>query len=94
MDGGHYIPRGKTFSKLLEENIHPQCKGCNGFGMKHGTSAQQYTIYMQETYGEDFVKHLLENSTTVKKWNRIEVEELLQDIKEQIKHHEKRISCH
>jgi hypothetical protein len=30
MDGGHYIPKGhSSYWALVEENIHPQCKGCS-----------------------------------------------------------------
>ena len=30
MDGGHFIERSYLATKLMEENIHPQCKTCNG----------------------------------------------------------------
>jgi len=61
MDGGHFIPKGNSsYWSLQEENIHPQCKGCNGFDMKYGTAAQRYTLYMIDTYGRDFVDHMEE----------------------------------
>ena len=30
MDGGHFISRKWTATKLVEENVHPQCKGTVG----------------------------------------------------------------
>ena len=32
--GGHFISRTWTATKILEENIHPQCISCNGFRPK------------------------------------------------------------
>jgi hypothetical protein len=93
MQGGHFIPRGCSETKLMEENIHPQCPGCNGFGMKHGTAAQQYTIWMQDYYGNEFVEKLLEIQRAKKpfKWVRANLNELLEDVNQQIKEHEKRV---
>lgn len=56
MDGGHFIERGKIL--LVEENIHPQCKGCNGFKMKHTTGVLAYHRFMKDTYGQDFIDEL------------------------------------
>lgn len=59
MDGGHFIAKGcSSYWALVEENIHPQCRGCNGFGMKYGTAANQYTLYMIDTYGREFVEDM------------------------------------
>jgi hypothetical protein len=58
-DGGHFIPKGhSSYWALVEENIHFQCKKCNNWGMKYGTAAQQYTLYMIDTYGRDFVEDM------------------------------------
>ena len=44
-DGGHYIAKGSSSYWALEiENVHPQCKGCNAFGMSKGTVALKYNI--------------------------------------------------
>jgi hypothetical protein len=91
LQGGHFIPRGKSATKLLVENVHPQCRQCNAFGMKGGMAAQLYTIYMQEMYGHEFVDELISQARTVKKWVRAEVEEIAEDFKAQIKEHEKRV---
>jgi len=58
LQGGHFISRVKTAHKLLEENIHPQCPGCNQWGMKKASTVLAYRSAMVDMYGEDFVKWL------------------------------------
>ena len=53
MQGGHFITRGSTKWCLVEENVNPQCNGCNCFGMKYGNAEAIYTLYMQDMYGLD-----------------------------------------
>jgi Bacteriophage Lambda NinG protein len=91
MQGGHFIARGSKQWKLVEENIHPQCPGCNGFGMKYGNAEAVYTGYMIDMYGREFVDHMLMTKSQPKKYTRVEVEELVIEWKDQIKHHEKRV---
>ena len=58
-DGGHYIAKGSSSYWALEvENVHPQCKGCNAFGMSKGSAEGQYTLWMIDMYGEDFVRQM------------------------------------
>jgi hypothetical protein len=91
-DGGHYIPKGdSSFWALEMENIHPQCKGCNGFGMKYGTAAQEYTLYMQDMYGRKFVEEMFAKKKNVKKIYKFEYIEMLAGFNELIKHHRERI---
>jgi len=93
MQGGHFIPRGTSFTKLMEENIHPQCAGCNGFGMKYGDAEKHYTLYMQDMYGRDFVENLLaeKRAKRAHKWNRCELDDMLVEINKQIKEHQNRV---
>lgn len=79
MDGGHYIPRRHLIHKLSEENIHPQCKGCNGF---KGGAYQEYTLFMVDTYGRDFVDTLISTKNDIKKWNRPDIMVHIQELKE------------
>lgn len=91
-DGGHYIPKGhSSYWALEEENIHPQCKSCNGFGMKFGTASQEYTKWMIDFYGRDFVDQMEANKKNVKKIYKSDYEEMISDWKEQIKFHLKRV---
>lgn len=91
MQGGHYIPRGNSATRLLEENVHPQCMGCNGFGMKYGDAEKHYTLYMIDTYGRDFVEYILSLKGNAHKWVRADLEDQIQEFKAQIKLQEQRI---
>jgi len=92
MDGGHFIPKGSSSYWALERvNIHPQCKKCNAFGMKHGSAEVWYTIWMQNYYGEDFVEQMLREKRNIKKLYKSDYEEILAETNSLIKHHEKRI---
>lgn len=82
MDGGHYISRTYTAHKLLEENIHPQCKGCNRFGHK---VHDDYARYMRDTYGQEFVDWLSDTKRQTKKYYRTEIEDLIAELKEREK---------
>lgn len=91
MQGGHFIPRGKSATKLLEENVHPQCDSCNMFGMRYGTAGNEYTLYMIDMYDRDFVDHLIALSKTVHKWVRADLDEMIIELRERIKVEEERI---
>jgi len=91
MQGGHFIERGKRATKLMEENIHPQCDGCNGFGMKFHGMEKIYTLWMVDFYGRDFVDEMIFESKQVKKWYRPELEYLIIEFKERIKVEQARI---
>ena len=82
MDGGHFISRRSLATKLLEENIHPQCKGCNGF---RAGNMIEYTTYMIDTYGREFVDELRQKKHEIKKFTRSELEELIKELKERVK---------
>lgn len=82
MQGGHFIGRKWTATKLLEENIHPQCPCCNG--PLRGNMIQ-YTLFMQDTYGREFVDELETMKHQTRKYTRAEIEELDREIKDNIK---------
>jgi len=91
LQGGHFISRRYTATKLLEENIHPQCRGCNGFRSKDGIVTVQYTNYMTDFYGRDFVDELLVIKNVTKKYTRAEIAGISADFKDQIKRQEERL---
>ena len=91
LQGGHFISRRYTATKLLEENIHPQCRGCNGFKSKDGIVTVQYTNYMTDLYGREFVEELLVMKNITKKYTREEIVEISRGFKEQIKDIESRL---
>ncbi len=92
MDGGHYIAKGaSSYWSLRIENVHPQCKGCNGFGMKYGTAASHYTLAMVDHYGRDFVDEMESTKRNLCKIRKHEYLEMTAEWKDQIKHHLRRI---
>lgn len=92
MDGGHFISRGKTATKIVEENIHPQCKGCNlAIGKGNSLVMLDYNDYMCLTYGSDFVEELKTLARQVKKWDIEEIECLSDDVKKQINEQSQRL---
>ena len=92
MDGGHFIPKGSSSRWALDEqNVHPQCKGCNGFGMKHGSAEAQYTIWMLDWYGKDAVEHMLATKKDPIKYYSSDYREMIDDWGQQIMAHERRL---
>ena len=85
LQGGHFIPRGNAATKLMEENIHPQCMGCNGFGMKYGDAEKHYTLFMIDTYGRDEMERMMATRGKVHKWVRADLMELIPELKQQVK---------
>lgn len=81
MQGGHFISRRYTATKILEENIHPQCPACNG---PRNGNLVPYTLYMQDRYGRDFVEELERRKRETKKYTREEVAELKEYYLDQI----------
>ena len=92
MQGGHFISRGKAPTKLMEENIHPQCAGCNKFGMQFRDVEKVYTLYMIDMYGRDEVDAMIVQSGAVHKWVRSDLDDFIVDMKQQIKYQEDKIS--
>ena len=92
LDAGHYFSRGDKSVKLMEENIHPQCMGCN-IRMSHGDTkvVTAYRRHMVDMYGEDFLDHLEALAWTPTKFNRAEIEALTKTLKAQIKEYESQV---
>ncbi len=90
--GGHFLPKGKSRYWALEvENVHPQCKSCNNWGMRYGSAAQSYTMWMEEYYGRDFVEEMIRDQRKVKKIYAADYREMIKAWSAQIKAHERRI---
>ena len=92
MDGGHFIPKGSSSRWALEEsNVNPQCKGCNGFSMKHGSAEAQYTLWMIDWVGKDQVEYMLATKNDPVKFYAADYREMIAEWSEQIKAHERRL---
>lgn len=85
LQGGHFIGRGNAATKIMEENVHPQCAGCNGFGMKHGDAEKIYTIWMIDFYGRDFVNEIIATKGKKYKWFRPDIEDAIEDFTQQLR---------
>ena len=58
MHCAHFIVRGKKATRWLEENLHPACCSCNSFRKEH--HVREYTLFMTDFYGREFVDELRE----------------------------------
>jgi len=92
MQGGHFIPRGHTKWCLEQINVWTQCPYCNLWGMKSGgTAAQAYTLFMIDQVGQDFVDEMIRTKSEPVKMYKADYEEILAELKEQIKQQEQRL---
>lgn len=90
MHGGHFIERGKMSTKLDPMNIWPQCPGCNMFGMKKASVVLEYAKALNDRF-PGLADDLKRKSNEPKKYTRLELEELLNEIESQIREAEARI---
>ena len=91
-DGGHFIAKGNcSFWMLDPRNIWPQCKSCNGNGMKFGNKEAAYTLWMIEKFGREFVDYMLENEKTITKRTVRDYEEFIEKANKEILTHKSRI---
>lgn len=56
MHCAHFIERAAKSTRWLEENLHPACCSCNTFRKEH--HMREYTLFMTDFYGRDFVDEL------------------------------------
>jgi hypothetical protein len=92
MQGGHFYSRRHLIFKLYIENCHPQCPGCNQWGMKTTKIQEAYRIYMEDMYGARRVRAMQKLAWRPSpRFNRDEVIELQREFARQIKEHEYRI---
>jgi hypothetical protein len=79
MDAGHYIPvKNGSAWRFDEDNVHGECKGCNGFDDFHLVGYRKNLI---EKVGTEKVEHMEANRRQVKKWSRAELEEVINKYK-------------
>jgi hypothetical protein len=92
LQGGHFLAKGSSsYWALRIENVHPQCASCNMWGMRYGSAAQEYTLWMEDMYGRDFVEEMIASKSNPIKLYKADYEEMLEEFNEQIKHHENRL---
>lgn len=55
IDAGHFVSRKVLKTRYDERNVHPQCKGCNGF--KSGNMINYYQ-WMESNYSKEVIDEL------------------------------------
>ena len=76
-DAGHFIPANHLAVCFDERNVHAQCKGCNGFGMKHRDTQHSYDEFMELKYGREVIIELRTKRHRVVKMKREDYEEII-----------------
>jgi hypothetical protein len=61
------------------------------WGMRYGSAAQQYTLWMEDMYGRDFVDEMIATKSNPIKLYKADYEEMLEEFNELIKYHENRL---
>lgn len=84
LQGGHYIAAKNAATRLIEENIHSQCRQCNGYNMEMRHPI--YTRYMDDMYGKEFVDELIAMIGKPHTWRKSEIAELHKEIKRQVEY--------
>ena len=85
MQGGHFISRRYTATKLQEENVHVQCYGCNGPLSRDGSVTVKFTLFMVDMYGRTFVNAMIAAKETPTKHTRSQIAELKAGFDKRIK---------
>jgi len=91
MQGGHFIGRTKIATKVIEENINPQCRHCNLRGMKQTSYVLKYRQWMVEMHGEEFVEWLRAESDRIVKHRRDDLQRQIDEANAQIKQLERQL---
>ena len=74
-DAGHYVPQGSSsFLRFHEDNVHKEGSYCNAFDKFHLVGYRKRLI---EKIGIDKVEWLENNRHHVKRWSRIELEQII-----------------
>ena len=88
IQAGHFMSRKHYSTRWDEENVFPQCYGCNV--MQQG---QQYLFskFIDEKFGEGYSDVLLFKSRETVKFADYELEEMIQDYTKRLKDLEKKL---
>ena len=81
VDAGHYVSRSYLATRWHPENVHPQCKGDNGF--RNG-AMPQYTVFGIDRYGPDWPQRMVSLSRETRKYSRADLQTLIDDYKAKI----------
>ena len=75
---GHLVKRGKHSTRFDEKNCNCLCKRCN---FRDEFDHDIYVSWFLKKYGEEEYQDLVKRGHTIKKFNRYELEELIERYK-------------
>jgi len=78
---GHFIGRSYSPTKYDENNVRPQCGGCNGYG---NGKPIEFERRLKLEIGDDTVESLKTMSTNPWKWNKLVLVDMITYYKEQL----------
>lgn len=79
MDAGHYVPvKGSSALRFDEYNVNGECKSCNGFDQFHLIGYRRNLI---DKVGERKVMELEMQHRLIKKWSRLELNDIIEKYK-------------
>lgn len=73
LQGGHFISRTHLATKLVENNINPQCYYCNCMKAKDALMILRYQDWMISTHGLQYVDYLKRQAVQPIKFERSEL---------------------
>ena len=76
---GHFISRSYSPTKYDENNVRPQCGGCNGYG---NGKPIEYERRLKLEIGDDTVESLKRMATNNWKWDRFDLIDKIEYYKE------------
>lgn len=77
---GHFIHASKgSFVSYDDRNIHPQCCGCNTY---RGGMLIEYTLFIQEKFGNEVIDELKQKKQTIMK--RADLNEVIERLEGEI----------
>jgi hypothetical protein len=82
VDCGHYITRNHMGTRWAEENVGPQCQGCNRFG---GGKPDIFAIRIQDKYGPEALQRLNYAKNQITQWQRYELRMMIKMYEDKLK---------
>lgn len=82
MDAGHFISRRHASTKFDEQNVFPQCPGCNLYG---AGKQYEFGLALDRMFGAGTADKILLKSKMLCKRDRYDFECLIEEYKKKIK---------
>jgi len=89
LQNGHFMSRRHLSTRWSEDNCQVQCYSCNV--MQQGKQ-YEYAKWLDNTYGKGKADQLLLESKQLRKFDRFELERMIDQYKQEVKYHLNRIN--